>query len=69
MNEVKKEKIPLALKSATRIYDIAKRAYDGETYESIGVSYGISRQRVDSILTGLYRSYTQRKISTERKCK
>ncbi len=52
--KVKNEKIPMALHNAERQYDIVKSAYNGETYESIGSRWGITRQRVEAIIKRLY---------------
>ena len=47
------EKINLAYNVAKRNLDIATRAKNGESYESIGNAYLISRQRVSSILNNM----------------
>ena len=52
--KVDKEKLSAALCNANRQQDIAYRACSGESYASIGKCYGISRQRVETILKRLY---------------
>jgi hypothetical protein len=52
--KVDADKLPTAYKTAQIFVDITHRALLGETYASIGASYGISRQRVENIIQRLY---------------
>lgn len=52
--EMTPEKIKIAYEAAKRNYEIALRAYNGDSYETIGNDYGISKQRVAEILKKLY---------------
>jgi len=51
---VDKDKLHIAKKRADMYRDIIDRVIKGETYQSIGNSYGISRQRVEQIIKKLY---------------